>query len=30
MVFAADATRTQLDITRRIYGDCPLVFGGNR
>lgn len=28
MVFAADATRTQLDITRRIYGDCPLVFGG--
>ena len=28
MVFAADATRTQLDITRRMYGDCPLVFGG--
>ena len=28
MVFAADATRTQLDISRRMYGDCPLVFGG--
>ena len=23
MVFAADATRTQLDITRRMYADCP-------